>query len=263
MVPHAAPLFQFDGAPSDLMRAMEKAFVVKKSVAATGPKRVVLQKGKTVKVVLNRKPQPSVAAPPPPPRTPHPMGEDRHTIASGATFKKNFDRNRDGATEAELKRAEHLITNVAKVDPATQRRYAEALQSFTRDLTDFLLVEIAPYESALDSALDDAADMVSLITGSQNVSFSLGRADTLLRRLPELKTLDWVCNRLSVPADIRELVVNEYMGTNNEQRKAKKETGASGISQAQLLELLQLSRMQRRTEGPRPSVQRSPSRTKR
>lgn len=260
MVPHAAPLFQFDGAPSDLMRAMEKAFVVKKSVVkATGPKRVVLQKGKTVKVVLNRK-QPT--SPTPTPRTPHPMGEDRHTIASGATFKQ-FDRNRDGATEAELRRAEHLITNVAKVDPATQRRYAEALQSFTRDLTDFLLVEIAPYESALDSALDDAADMVSLITGSQNVSFSLGRADTLLRRLPELKTLDWVCNRLSVPADIRELVINEYMGTNNEQRKAKKEAGSTGISQAQLSQLQQLLGLQRRAKGPQPQMQRSSSRTKR
>ena len=191
------------------------------------------------------------------------MGEDRHTTASGATAAA-FDRNRDGATEAEIKRAAHLITNVTKVEPALQKRYAESLQSFTRDLTEFLLVEIAPYESALDSALDDAADMVSLITGSQNVSFSLGRADTLLRRLPELKTLDWVCNRLSVPADIRELVVNEYMGTNNEHRKAKKEaSGTSGISQAQLLELQAILGLQRRRKGPQPSVQRPPARTKR
>ena len=165
--------------------------------------------------------------------------------------------------EAELKRAAHLITNVTKVEPALQKRYAESLQSFTRDLTEFLLVEIAPYESALDSALDDAADMVSLITGSQNVSFSLGRAETLLRRLPELKTLDWVCNRLSVPADIRELVVNEYMGTNNEHRKAKKESTTAGISQAQLPELLKLLGLQRRAKRPQPSVQRPPPRTKR
>jgi hypothetical protein len=265
VVPHSAPLFQFDGAPTDLMRAMEKAFVVKRKVVEprpARPKRVVLPPpGKVVKVRINKNstvPKPTA----PPPRTPHPMGEDRHTTASGATVAA-FDRNRDGATEAELKRAAHLITNVTKVEPALQKRYAESLQSFTRDLTEFLLVEIAPYESALDSALDDAADMVSLITGSQNVSFSLGRAETLLRRLPELKTLDWVCNRLSVPADIRELVVNEYMGTNNEHRKAKKESTTAGISQAQLLELQAVLGLQRRTKRPQPSVQRPPARTKR
>jgi hypothetical protein len=265
VVPHSAPLFQFAGAPTDLMRAMEKAFVVKKKVVEprpARPKRVVLPPpGKVVKVRINK----NAAAPKPatpPPRTPHPMGEDRHTTASGATVAA-FDRNRDGATEAELKRAAHLITNVTKVEPALQKRYAESLQSFTRDLTEFLLVEIAPYESALDSALDDAADMVSLITGSQNVSFSLGRAETLLRRLPELKTLDWVCNRLSVPADIRELVVNEYMGTNNEHRKAKKESTTAGISQAQLLELQAVLGLQRRAKRPQPSVQRPPARTKR
>jgi hypothetical protein len=266
VVPHSAPLFQFDGAPTDLMRAMEKAFVLKKKAAAPRPKRVVLpEPGKVVKVRINKNvggTQPKPAQPASTPRTPHPMGADRHTTASGATIAA-FDRNRDGATESELKRAAHLITNVTKVEPALQKRYAESLQSFTRDLTEFLLVEIAPYESALDSALDDAADMVSLITGSQNVSFSLGRADTLLRRLPELKTLDWVCNRLDIPDDIRELVVNEYMGTNNEHRKAKKESGANGISAAKLSQLQAILGLQRRRKGPQPQVPPSSARTKR
>lgn len=267
VVPNTSPPFEFAGGAEQLMRAMEKAFVLQRKPAPPKKKRVVLPPpGKVVKVKLTKKvvaaTTESPAVPPPPPRTPHPMGENRHSIASAGT-KKDFDRNRDGATDAELERAAHLITNVTMVDAKTQKKYAEALQSFTNDLTHFLLLEVAPYESAIDNALVDAAEMVSLITGTQNVSFSLGRADTLLRRLPELKTLDWVCKRLAVPADIRELVINEYMGTNNDRKAKNSDSGGQSASQAQLSQLQQLLRMQRRAERAQPSVPGSSARTKR
>lgn len=184
------PLFQFDGTPQDLMAAMEKSFVVpkKKKTKPTPPKPVV-PAGKAIKKVVRRK------------------GSRKKILAV-----KPFDRNRDGATEGELERAQHLITNVTAVSPEQRRAYAKSLQSLTRELTEFLLVEIAPYESAIDAALDDAADSVRIITGVQHASFSMGRADALLRRLPELKTLDWVCKRLAIPEDIRAIVINEYFG---------------------------------------------------
>lgn len=267
VVPIAVTPFQFAGAPTDLMAAMEKAFVLQKPSKKkhVGPRKVVLPpKGKVVKVVVPKKTLAATTTTAQPP-TAKKSSNARPTIASGGVA-TNFDRNRDGATDAELERAAHLITNVTKVDSATRQKYAQALQSITQDFTQFLLMEVAPYESALDAALDDAADMVRIITGTQSASFNLGRADTLLRRLPELKTLDWVCKRFAVPADIRELVINEYMGTNNE-RKAKagqdNSNNGSGQLQAHLSELLKLSRMQRRAEGPQSPLRRPQARPKR
>jgi hypothetical protein len=232
------PLFQFDGTPQDLMAAMEKSFVIpkKKKTKQTKPDKTkskpVIPPGLAIKKVVRRK------------------GSRKKVLAV-----KPFDRNRDGATTGELERAQHLITNVTAVSPEQRQAYAKSLQSLTRELTEFLLVEIAPYESAIDAALDDAADSVRIITGVQHASFSMGRADALLRRLPELKTLDWVCKRLTMPEDIRSLVINEYMGTND-----KKSSNLTDFKQ-QLSQLLQANGLPRPQEGPRSRMQRTQTRT--
>lgn len=195
------PAFNFAGTPADLIAAMEKSFVI--------PKRK-----KKVTAKVKTKAKPAVR------RAPELPVEPRHRIkrvvqASGTKRVKSvkpFDRNRDGATAGELQRAAHLITNVTEVSKEQRNAYNKSLQKLTRDLTDFLVIEIAPYESAIDAALDDAGDSVRIITGVQHASFSMGRADALLRRLPELKTLDWVCKRLAMPEDIRAVVINEYFG---------------------------------------------------
>lgn len=237
------PAFQFDGTPADLIAAMEKSFVVSK-------------RKKKTKTAAKPKAKPAVR------RAPELPVEPRHRIkrvvqASGTKRVKSvkpFDRNRDGATEGELQRAAHLITNVTEVSREQRNAYNKSLQQLTRDLTDFLVVEIAPYESAIDAALDDAGDSVRIITGVQHASFSMGRADALLRRLPELKTLDWVCNRLAIPEDIRTLVINEYMGTN------EKTSGNSNQHFKQLLELLKSNGMSRPQEGPRSRMPQSQAR---
>jgi hypothetical protein len=221
----------FEGTPDDLQLAMERSFTIRGAA---------------------KKPSKPVPPPPPPPTLKVKVRKN----AKKRVVKVNpFDRNRDGATDAELQRASHLITNVVEVDRATQRKYSKNLDLLTRQFRDFLLLEIAPYESALDAALDDAGESLRLITGVQSASFSLGRAEQLLKRLPELKTLDWVCKRLRIPADIRELVVQEYMGASNEKhgnRNKQQQPQSNQLSQLQpLLDLL------RQQERPRVRMPRS------
>lgn len=192
----------FEGTPDDLQLAMERSFTIRSSTTkpnATPPTKT----SKTDKTDKAAKPLRVVVR----------SAKGKRVVAV-----KPFDRNRDGATDAELQRASHLITNVVEVEPATRRKYSKNLDLLTRQFRDFLLLEIAPYESALDAALDDAGESLRLITGVQSASFSLGRAEQLLKRLPELKTLDWVCKRLRIPADIRAIVINEYFGGDKKEK---------------------------------------------
>jgi hypothetical protein len=215
----------FEGTPDDLQLAMERSFTIRGAAK-----------------------KPSKPVPPAPAPAPPTLKVKVRKNAKKRVVKVNpFDRNRDGATDAELQRASHLITNVVEVDRATQRKYSRNLDLLTRQFRDFLLLEIAPYESALDAALDDAGESLRLITGVQSASFSLGRAEQLLKRLPELKTLDWVCKRLRIPADIRELVVQEYMGASNEKHRNKQHQPQSN----QLSKLQPLLDLLRQQERPR------------
>lgn len=230
----------FEGTPDDLQLAMERSFTIRSSTTkptATPPTKTSKTE-KADKTDKAAKPLRVVVR----------SAKGKRVVAV-----KPFDRNRDGATDAELQRASHLITNVVEVEPATRRKYSKNLDLLTRQFRDFLLLEIAPYESALDAALDDAGESLRLITGVQSASFSLGRAEQLLKRLPELKTLDWVCKRLRIPADIRELVVQEYMGTSNEKRKPQQQQPQSN-QLSQLQPLLDLLRQQERTRVRMPKT---------
>ncbi len=222
----------FEGTPAQLQAAMERSFTIRPAKSSKAKQTNKTDKeAKPLRVVVR-------------------SAKGKRVVAV-----KPFDRNRDGATDAELQRASHLITNVVEVEPATRRKYSKNLDLLTRQFRDFLLLEIAPYESALEAALDDAGESLRLITGVQSASFSLGRAEQLLKRLPELKTLDWVCKRLRIPADIRELIVQEYMGTSNEKRKQPPQSIQPQLSQLQpLLDLL------RQQERPRVRMPRSQSR---
>lgn len=154
-----------------------------------------------------------------------------------------FDRNQLASTELEIDRASHLITNVIKVPEKLRKEFTTNLDRQTRELTAFLVTEIAPYESSIETALVDAAEIVSMITGAQSVSFSLGRSETLLRRLTELKTIDWVCNWYNIPADIRSMLLHEYMGPSGKAAaaaaSATPETAAASPELAQVRRMLQ------------------------
>lgn len=152
-----------------------------------------------------------------------------------------FDRNQLASTELEIDRASHLITNVIKVPEKLRKEFTANLDRQTRELTAFLVTEIAPYESSIETALVDAAEIVSMITGAQSISFSLGRSETLLRRLTELKTIDWVCNWYNIPADIRSMLLHEYMGPSGKAAAASAmpETAAASPELAQVRRMLQ------------------------
>jgi hypothetical protein len=138
-----------------------------------------------------------------------------HKVLSASDPNDNnekFDRNRAGSTDLEIERASHIITNIITVPDKIRKDFVTNLDRQTRELTAFLVTEIAPYESSIETALADAGEMIGIITGAQSVSFDLGRAETLLRRLTELKTIDWVCTKYKIPNDIRLMLLNEYMG---------------------------------------------------
>lgn len=143
----------------------------------------------------------------------------------------------------------HLITNVVDVDPEQSNLYKTNLRKLTSDFTNFLLTEIAPYESALDAALEDAGESLRIVTGLDTATFSFGRAETLLRRLPELKTLDWICNYWKIPDDIRSSLIEEYIG-----RKTPND------SKQELLKLLFPNGLPKPQEGSRVHMQRAQTR---
>jgi hypothetical protein len=144
-------------------------------------------------------------------------------------------------TEREIRAAQPLITNVIDVPKEQQEQYVAKLQALTTELTSFLLIEVAPYYSALESAKSDASESMQIITGVQEANFSFGKAEALIRSLPELKTLDWLCTKLQLPEDIRANVLSEYFG--HDQRK----NHTSQLSQ--LLKLLSVPRQEERASA--------------
>lgn len=187
--------FSFEGTSEELSLAMEKAFVLNKRVI-----------NKTINATKKLK-------------LDNPELRIKKVRKQGG-FKKvvevrPFNRNHDGATKDELDRASHLVTNILKVSPEVTKSYSTNLKALTDEFTSFLVLQIAPYESAVEAALDDASETVRLMTGVEHASFDLGRAEGLIKRLTELKTLDWACDKLQISPDIRTLVLNEYFGSSN------------------------------------------------
>lgn len=164
---------------------------------------------------------------------------------SGGKKSKPFNRNTDGLTPGEIARAKGYITNVIEVPESIKKNFVNGLDSLTRDLTEFLVTQVAPFESALDAALDDAGQMLRIISGAQQADFTLGRSETIIRRLSELRTIDWVCNRLKMPSDIRSMVLADYMGTENDNKRN---------TLKELLKLHQATGVSRPQERPRMDV---------
>jgi hypothetical protein len=134
---------------------------------------------------------------------------------------KRFDRNTDGATPTEIEAARHMITNLISVPRGTSDSYVDRLDSMTKDFTHFLLTEIAPFESAWTNALADASESIRMITGMQRGDFASGRAGTIIAKMPELKTLDYLCSQFNLPPDIRSALIAEYMGTDNGKKQSE------------------------------------------
>lgn len=153
------------------------------------------------------------------------------------------------STTQNLEGIRHLITNVVDVDEVQATLYKTNLRKMTTDFTNFLLTEIAPYESALDAALEDAGESLRIVTGLDTATFAFGRAETILRRLPELKTLDWVCSYWNIPEDIRSSLIDEYIGHKK-----------PNDSKQDLLKLLIANGLSKPKEGPRVHMQRAQTR---
>lgn len=220
---YTPPQITFEGTPDQLGLAMERAFVVR-------PRPVSLTKK---------------------------SGRSKKKQASAAV--RQFDRNRDGATEGELTRAQHMITNVHSVSDAVKQRFAQKLDSLTRDLTEFLVQEIAPYESALETSIIDAGDTLRLITGLESAEFTFGKARVLMDRLSELKMLDWICSRLKLPADIRSMVLEDYMGTDS----VKQKTNGIDVIVKKLHELQEAGSVSRSAQERDARMQATRTRTQR
>lgn len=220
-----APKLEFVGTSEQLAKAMERPWT---RTAAPAPAPVVAKRKSKVK---SKRP-----------------GALRSTRSERGTevieTRRKYDRHQDGATADELERAKNLITNVMSVPDGTHNKFVHGLDTLTRDITDFLVTEVAPFESALDAALDDAGQMLRLISGAQNLDFTLGRAESIIRRLNELRTIDWVCKRLRIPDDIRALMLSDYMGTDNEKRNSIQE----------LLKLHSATRMPGQQQGRKPRM---------
>ncbi len=211
---YTAPKLQFQGTPEQLVAAMERPWT----------KSLSVPKVETANKTQNKKRK-----------------------------VKKFDRNTDGMTEAELARAKAKghITNVVEVPTSIRQRYISELDRLTKDIADFLITDVAPFESALDAAVEDAGQMIRLISGAQQAEFSLGRSEAIIRRLSELRTIDWICTRLKMPQDIRSMVLLEYMGPTNDKRNAIKE----------LLELHKDNGLSRPSQRSRPRMQQAQVRT--
>lgn len=210
---------QFKGSADELNDALDNWLVVPKRHTI----KVKTKSGKIISVI-------------PPVRRQEPVVADKPLKTTVKKKKKSF---KDGATEGELERAKHLITNIIEVPEAQRKAYIDSLDQLTRDLTNFLVTEIAPFESAIQAAIDDAETSVKLITGVREVSFDLGRAARIIDKLPELKTIDYVCTRMNIAPDIRLSLIAEYLG-NDHTRK--------------LSEMQQLQQMHRQAKEPDVSM---------
>lgn len=115
--------------------------------------------------------------------------------------------------------------DVLKDHQKAASEFPPRMHEHTKELTAFLVSSIAPYESAVSTALSDASEVLRAITGSASLEMNFGRAESLLKhRLPELAVIQWAIKKLNLDEDVRKLVLQSYFDTNSAQRNQTNHT---------------------------------------
>lgn len=111
----------------------------------------------------------------------------------------------------ERKRAEKLgLMNLIRVPKELRKRFALAIHDRQKELFEFLLTTIAPIELSIDPAVSDAQESIAMMTGSQDVEISMTRSRLILQDLCDLKTLEFMSDKLELSPALRKVIIAKH-----------------------------------------------------
>ncbi len=111
-------------------------------------------------------------------------------------------------------RKENLLENktidIVNVDSKTTTRFIGSLDSNIKKIRDFLITEIAPLDVALDPAIEEASQILRIITEDTEVETSFKHIRTLLNDAINLKVIEFLASNLKLSNDLKGKLLNEY-----------------------------------------------------
>lgn len=96
--------------------------------------------------------------------------------------------------------------------PAQKRLFYSRLDRTTASLRNFIISEVAVFELALSTAVQEASDLLEQITGSQVENLKMGRITKATEELVELHVMSKLAKTLGVNPEVRKTIMNGMAG---------------------------------------------------
>ncbi len=111
-------------------------------------------------------------------------------------------------------RKENLLENktidIVTVDNKTTTHFISSLDSNIKKIRDFLVSEIAPLDIALEPAIEEASQILRIITDDTEVEPSYKHIRTILNDAINLKVIEFLASNLKLSNDLKGKLLNEY-----------------------------------------------------
>lgn len=131
------------------------------------------------------------------------------------------------------RKARERLANLPDVSPEVRRLFTQNLRSHTEAIRDFLVTEIAPFEVAMEAALEEASEAIELVTGTKNAKIEFSRPRRVADRMSELRTIDFLCRQFNVPEELRKIILEQFTSKEGTDEKLSFLRALSGLHKAQ------------------------------
>lgn len=94
--------------------------------------------------------------------------------------------------ERRRKRILSKLANVYEVSDRDKKKFIKDISTLTNKIRDFIVLEIAPLEIAVDAAIEEAAESLELITLTNNARVDSAYLRRIIDRLSDLRIFEFV-----------------------------------------------------------------------
>lgn len=109
----------------------------------------------------------------------------------------------ESQAEKRRKRILRRLANVYEVPETDAKRFVRDISSLTTRIRDFIVLEIAPLEIAVEAAIEEAIESLEIVTSTKGAGIDSSNLRKVADRISELRILNFMLDLSKVDDNVR------------------------------------------------------------
>lgn len=112
-------------------------------------------------------------------------------------------QNEEGYEDRRRRKILSKLANVYEVSKSDKQKFIQDISRMTKEVRDFIVLEIAPLEIAVEAAIEEAAESLEIITSTSEAQVDSSYIRKVTEKVSELRVFEFISNKSNLSKELK------------------------------------------------------------